>query len=69
MAGKVRQAAVALKSLENQLLDTSITSPMDGTVLNRYVEKGAYVQPGTPLFQVVGRSTLKVETEVDGLRP
>lgn len=65
IASKIKQAEISLKSAENQLNDTIIKSPLDGTVLNRQVEGGTYVQPGTPLFQVVDIKNLKVEAEVD----
>lgn len=37
-----------------------VVSPISGIVNNRFVETGEYVQPGTPVFQVVDTATVKV---------
>lgn len=62
---QVKQAQTAVKSLQNKLVDTIIKSPVDGTILKCFVEKGSYVQPGASLYEVVDNSAPKVEAEVD----
>ncbi|MCF7847835.1 MAG: efflux RND transporter periplasmic adaptor subunit [Kiritimatiellales bacterium] len=37
-----------------------IHSPVDGNINDRFVEAGEYVQPGTPVFEVVDSQTVKV---------
>jgi membrane fusion protein, multidrug efflux system len=41
-----------------------VVSPIAGTVNDRFVETGEYVQPGTPVFQVVDSATLKVVVQI-----
>lgn len=37
-----------------------ITAPVSGIINNRFVEEGEYVQPGTPVFELVDARTVKV---------
>jgi membrane fusion protein (multidrug efflux system) len=41
-----------------------VESPITGVVNDRFVEAGEYVQPGTPLFQVVDHAIVKVMIQV-----
>jgi len=41
-----------------------VISPIIGTVNDRFVEAGEYVQPGTPVFQVVDHATVKVMIQI-----
>lgn len=43
---------IQIAQLEDQLEKTKITSPISGTVLNRYAEAGELATMGTPLFKV-----------------
>ena len=45
-------ADVQVRQLRDQLLKCHIKSPVSGTVLEKYVERGEYVTPGKPLFKV-----------------
>jgi len=51
-----------------------VVSPITGTVNDRFVEAGEYVQPGTPVFQVVDTATVKIilqipEKDIYSVRP
>ncbi len=67
----------ALKSLRDQaelnLSYTKIKAPQDGTVTNKNVEKGAYVQVGQSLFVLVPQEVWVVanfkESQVGHMRP
>lgn len=41
-----------------------VLSPITGTVNDRFVEVGEYVQPGVPVFQVVDTATLKIILQI-----
>ena len=41
-----------------------VVSPITGTLNDRFVEAGEYVQPGTPVFQVVDHATVKVMIQI-----
>jgi RND family efflux transporter MFP subunit len=44
---------------------TRITAPMDGIVIERLVETGTTVVPGTPIFRMVDPATLWVAARID----
>lgn len=41
-----------------------VLSPITGTINDRFVEVGEYVQPGAPVFQVVDTATLKIILQI-----
>ena len=45
-------ADVQERQLRDQLWKCHIKSPVSGTVLEKYVERGEYVTPGKPLFKI-----------------
>lgn len=49
----LKELAAKRKQAELNLAYTKIYAPQDGTVTNKSIEKGAYVQTGQPLFVVV----------------
>ena len=49
---------IQLAQLDDQLEKTRITSPITGTVLNRYAETGELATMGTPLFKIADTGTL-----------
>ncbi len=64
LKAQMDQAALALEY-------TDVIAPQDGTVVNRKVEKGMLVQPGTPLFTLVPDNLWVVanykETQINGM--
>ncbi len=60
--GSATQEVAALDAqvaaLDDRLARSRITSPLDGTVLARYVEPGEYVQAGQPLFKLASLDSL-----------
>ena len=49
-----------ISQVEEQLTDAVITSPLTGTVIQKYVEKGEYVSPGKALFKLANLQTMKL---------
>jgi len=49
---------IQVAQLDDQLEKTQITSPISGTVLNRYAERGELATMGTPLFKIADTGTL-----------
>lgn len=45
---------------KRRLADSSIKSPISGTIYKRYVEVGSYLNPGAKLFDIIDDSQLKV---------
>lgn len=50
--------------LNDQIANTRITSPINGTVLEKYVERGEYAAPGKPLFKVADISVMYLRAYV-----
>ncbi len=53
-----------LESLNQQLSQTQITAPIDGTIDKVYLKTGEIIQMSMPSFRIVQLSHLKVEAEV-----
>jgi HlyD family secretion protein len=57
-------AQVAL--IDDKLARSRIVSPLDGTILTRYVEPGEFVQQGQPLFKLASLDSLTFRAYVSG---
>lgn len=44
--------------ISDQIADCYITTPIEGTVLTKYCEKGEYATPGKPLFKIADLSKI-----------
>ncbi len=58
------QTASAAEEARINIEQCRVESPVDGIVNDRFVEAGEYVQPGTPLFQVIDKATVRVVLQV-----
>lgn len=58
-------AQARVQQAKRKLSDANVKSPINGVVNNRYVELGAYVSPGTALFELVDVSKLKLAVTVN----
>ena len=61
---QVEQARAREALLEAQFADTRVLAPFSGTVSERYLDRGALVQPGTPILRLVERAPLIVQFRV-----
>lgn len=52
MRGKLAQAQAVLQQVEVSLDETEIRAPFDGIITAKYVEEGAMVSQGMPLFAI-----------------
>jgi len=71
---RVQQAAAALAQAELNLQRTAIVAPADGVIGRKSAEAGQVVQPGQPLFAVVGLGDVWVianfkETQLRHVQP
>jgi HlyD family secretion protein len=66
----LRQEVAALDAqvalIDDRLARSRIVSPLDGTVLTRYVEPGEFVQQGQPLFKLASLDSLTFRAYVSG---
>lgn len=60
---------IQIEQLEDRLRKSIITSPITGTVLNKYAEEGELANMGTPLFKIanIDNMTLRVYVTNDQL--
>jgi membrane fusion protein, multidrug efflux system len=69
----LEQAQAARRQAELDLSYTHIVAPENGTVANKLVEAGVYVQPGQTLLSLVPTTVYVVanfkETQLEGIRP
>ena len=54
---EMAQSAYTSAKVENR--NTIIKAPFNGMITKRYIDNGAYVSPGTPLFDIVEINSLK----------
>lgn len=59
-----RRAYADLLEAQTRLEHTRITAPFDGLVNSLDLDPGAYVQPGSPIAEVLDVSTIEVEVPV-----
>lgn len=60
-----RNALTRLQQAKIKTGDANIKAPFNGIVNKRFIEQGAYVSPGTQLFQLVDVSKLKLAVTVN----
>jgi HlyD family secretion protein len=68
--GTLAQELAALDAqvaqIDDRITRSRIVSPLDGTILTRYVEPGEFVQPGQPLFKLASLDSLTLRAYVSG---
>jgi HlyD family secretion protein len=60
----LREARAQLAEQQQYMNEMTVRAPSDGTVLVRTVERGEWVQPGTPLFTMVDLNQLYLKIYV-----
>jgi len=68
IAFQLKNAETRLEQAEKRLADATIKAPISGVIDKKYIELGAYVSPGTALFDIVDVSSLKLKVNVDEKR-
>lgn len=63
-AAQLESLKAKLSLLEKQQKDLGYKAPMAGIVLNTYVEKGSYLQPGKLLLEIGNTGTLYLKCDV-----
>ncbi len=70
--GKVIQASTTLERTQERLSEAVVRAPIDGTILQKYVEEGqiiasgvSNVSGGTPIVDIADMSSVYIETGID----
>ncbi len=58
------QARARLALLRRQLEDSRVLAPFNGTVAERYLDRGVLVQPGTPILRLAEDDSLRLQFRV-----
>jgi HlyD family secretion protein len=66
LAQELQALDAQVAQIDDRLARSRIVSPLNGTVLTRYVEPGEYVQPGQPLFKLASLDSLTFRAYVSG---
>jgi RND family efflux transporter MFP subunit len=64
----LRNAETMVQQARRRVQDSEIKSPISGIVNERLIEPGAFVAPGTPLFNIVDVSSLKLKVNANELQ-
>lgn len=64
IANQVEGIRAAQAQNDDLLNNTTITSPISGTILTKYVEQGEYATVGKPLFKVANMKVMKLRAYV-----
>lgn len=60
----IEQNQARLMTAQENLRNTQIRAPFDGTVGERYVDRGTYISPGQPIYNVLDEGELYVTVRV-----
>lgn len=63
---EINATRVRIEQVEQQIQDAVVRNPVQGTVLNTFVEPHEVVQTGQPLYRVAGLDTLILRIYVSG---
>jgi HlyD family secretion protein len=64
-SAEVKQAAAALQSIDSNLKDCELDSPIDGVIIDLPIETGSVVAPGTTIAVVNDQSSLEITANID----
>ncbi|MDX2305007.1 MAG: efflux RND transporter periplasmic adaptor subunit [Microscillaceae bacterium] len=59
-----REAELEIEEIKKQIAKTLIKAPISGTINQKMIEKGSYLQPGTPIAEITDISSLKMLIKV-----
>lgn len=62
---QLKNAKAQLDHAKIKVGDTNVKATINGIVNQRMIEPGSFVSPGTPMFEIVNVSNLKLRVEVD----
>jgi HlyD family secretion protein len=66
IAGDIKALQYQLAQMEDQLSKSVIRNPINGTVLEKYIEVGEIAVPGKTLYKIADLSVLKLRVYVSG---
>lgn len=64
LTGQKGSIVAQIAQIEDQIRNSVITSPIQGTVLTKYMEQGEFAAPGKPLFKVGDTGNMKLRAYI-----
>lgn len=64
LTGQKGSIVAQIAQLEDQMHNSIITSPIQGTILTKYMEQGEFAAPGKPLFKVGNIHDMKLRAYI-----
>ena len=64
LTGQKGGIVAQIEQLDDQTRNSIITSPIQGTVLTKYMEQGEFAAPGKPLFKVANTRDMKLRAYI-----
>lgn len=64
LSGQKGSIIAQISQIEDQINNSIITTPIQGTILTKYAEQGEFVSPGKPLFKVADIQAMKLRAYV-----
>lgn len=64
LTGQKGGIVAQIEQLDDQTRNSIITSPIQGTVLTKYMEQGEFAAPGKPLFKVANTHDMKLRAYI-----
>lgn len=58
----IAQYEIQLSSVNKQISDTYLKAPISGTIVNKKIEHGVYVSPGTNIAEIINIGSLDFQT-------
>lgn len=62
---QLRNAEIRVEQAQRRIHDASVKAPFGGVINKKMIEMGAFLSPGTPLFDIVDVSNLKLNVAVN----
>ena len=65
--GQLNQAKAAMGTAKEHFNDADVRSPINGVIVDRNVEVGQSIGPGSPVFRILDQSTVKADIDLPGV--
>jgi HlyD family secretion protein len=66
LLGEIKALQFQVAQVQDQILKSVIRNPVDGTLLEKYIEQGEIAVPGKTLYKIADLSVLKLRVYVSG---
>lgn len=64
LTGQKGSLVAQIAQISDQIHNSVISSPIEGTILSKYMERGEYATPGKPLFKVADITNMKLRAYI-----